>query len=703
MSIFQFFKKKTMTFKSYIFLFLLVLGWTTAQAQDFRKNAPKPGPAPKIEIGEYETFTLKNGLTGIVVENHKLPRVSFQLFFDLPMIAEGDKAGAADIAGDLISKGTASRKKAEIDEAVDFIGASLNTSASGVSGASLTKHKDKLMEILADVVLNPSFPEEEFEKIKKQTLSALAQSKSDPNSIAGNVARVLRYGAEHPYGEITTEATVNKVTLDDARAFYQKYFVPSRAYFVVVGDITASEAEKMVKKYFDGWKGDELMDTEYPMPQRPETTQVDFVDKAGAVQSVITITYPIKFSLGDPEAIATSVMNTILGGGGFVGRLMLNLREDKAYTYGAGSETRPDVNVGYFTASASVRNEVTDSSIVEFLKEINRIKDEPVSDKELQQAKSVLAGSFARSLEQPQTVARFAINTVLYDLPEDYYATYLEKLSKVTKEDLMDAAKKFIHPDQAHIIVVGNKGEVADKLGQFDADGEINFYDAYGREIEMDNMGVPDDVSAQDVIDNYVAAIGGKEKLNGLQDMITKMSASIQGQTLETVIKRKAPDMMAMDMTMMGMSLMSQKYDGEKGKASQQGQPVPLDEAALAEMEIQATLFPETRLEELGYQLEFKGLEMVEGKKTYAIAMTSPTGNTSTEYFDITNGLKIRSVVANNGQNVVNDYEDYREVNGIKFPFKTTVSGMMPFPLVMEVKSVEINTGLDTAEFEINN
>ena len=689
-----------MNFRPYIFSLLLVLGWTGTQAQDFRKSAPEPGPAPKIEIGEYETFKLDNGLTGIVVENHKLPRVSFQLFFDLPMIAEGEKAGAADIAGDLISKGTTTRKKAEIDEAIDFIGASLNTGASAVSGSSLTKHKEKLMEVLADVVLNPSFPEEEFEKIKKQTLSALAQSKADPNSIASNVARVMRYGSEHPYGELTTEETVNNVTMDDAKAFYKKYFVPSRAFFVVVGDITAKEAEKMTKKYFSAWKGEKVMESEYPMPEKPASTQVDFVDKAGAVQSVITITYPIDFSLGDPEAIPTSVMNTILGGG-FSGRLNLNLREDKAYTYGAGSQTSPDKYVGNFNASASVRNEVTDSAIVEFMSEIEKIRTEPVSDKELNQAKSILAGSFARNLEQPQTVARFALNTVRYNLPDDYYATYLEKLSQVTKEDVMKAAKQFIHPENAHILVVGNKGEVADKLAGFDSDGQVNFYDVYGQEIKMDDMGVPDDLTAESVIENYVAAIGGKEKLNGLQDMTMKMSASIQGQNLETTIKRKAPDMMAMEMTVSGMVLMSQKYDGEQGTASQQGQSIPLDEAALAEMKIQSTLFPETQLAELGYELELKGLESVEGKKTYVVEMTSPTGNKSTEYFDISNGLKIRSVVANGGQNIVNDYEDYREVEGVKFPFKTTVSGMMPFPLTMEVQSLEVNTGLEAAEFEV--
>lgn len=689
-----------MTYRIYSLLLFIVAFWATAGAQDFRKQAPAPGPAPSIEIGEYVTFKLPNGLTGIVVENHKLPRVSFQLSIDLPMIAEGDKTGTATIAGDLLSKGTSSRKKSDIDEAIDFIGASLNSSASGIAGASLTKHKDKLMEILADVALHPSFPEEEFEKLKKQTLSGLAINKTDPGAIASNVTQVLRYGKDHPYGELTTEESVNNITLEDAKAFYRTYFQPSRAYFVVIGDITPKEAKKMAKKYFKNWKGTAVAETNYPMPQLPKGTELDFVDKPGAVQSLINITYPVSFKLGDPEAIATSVMNTILGGG-FSGRLNLNLREDKAYTYGAGSQTSPDKYVGYFNANASVRNAVTDSAVVQFMEELRTIRNEPVSDAELKQAKSILAGSFARSLEQPGTVARFALNTVRYGLPADYYATYLEKLAAVSKDDVMKAAKKFILPDQAHIIVVGSKGEVAEKLAPFDTDGKVNFFDIYGRPVKMEEMGVPEDVSAEAVIENYVAAIGGKEKLNTVKDVVMTSSASLQGQKLETVMKRKAPNMMLLEMKMSGMAMMTQKFDGQKGQVMQMGQPLPLDEAAQAEMKNQSYIFPELELEELGYKLDLKGVEMVEGKKAYVVEMTSATGTKTTDYYDLSNGLKIRSISAADGATVINDYGDYRDVNGVKFPYKITVSGMLPIPLEMTVDSIELNTGLDTSIFEV--
>jgi predicted Zn-dependent peptidase len=690
-----------MNYKSHFILLLLLVFGISATAQDFRKQAPKPGPAPTIEIGDYTTFKLDNGMTGIVVENHKLPRVSFQLFLDLPQIAEGDKAGVANIAGDLLSKGTESRTKAEIDEAVDFIGASLGTSAGGAGAASLTKYKDQIVEILADVVLHPSFPEEEFEKLKKQTLSSLAEQKADPSAIASNVTQKLRYGAGHPYGELVTEETINNITLEDAKAFYDTYFQPSIAYFVVVGDITPKEAQAVAEKYFAGWKGKAVTEKEYAMPEKPAATEVDFVNKAGAVQSVINITYPIEFKRGQPDAAAVSVMNTILGSGDLSSRLNLNLREDKAYTYGASSQTATDEYVGYFNAGASVRNEVTDSAIVEFLHELERLRSEPVSDEELQKAKSILAGSFSRSLEQPQTVANFALYTVRDGLPEDYYATYLERLAKVSKEDVMAAAKRYIHPDRAHIVVVGNKGDVAEKLARFAAGGEVKYFDNYGEPVEMEEFTMPEDVTAEEVIKNYVAAIGGMDKIDALEDLTMTMSASVQGQNLQTVVKRKAPNMMSMDMTVSGMAFMVQKFDGEKGSAKQMGQEIPLDEASLMEMKTQAYIVPETHYADLGYKMELKGMEMVEGKKAYAVQLVSPSGSKSTDYYDISTGLKIRTVGEANGATVTNDFEDYREVEGVKFPYKLTVSGMMPFPLVMNVEKVEVNTGLEADSFKV--
>ncbi|MBL7828934.1 MAG: insulinase family protein, partial [Saprospiraceae bacterium] len=202
---------------------------------DVRKMAPQAGTAPKIQIGKAETFKLSNGLTVILVENHKLPRVTFRVFVDKDPVLEKDAAGYLEMMGELLGAGTKTRSKAQINQEIDFIGASMSTDANGVSGACLTKHTSKLLEIMSDVLLHPIFPQEELDKAKVQAQSNLASQKDDANAIAGNVGSILRYGKDHPYGEIMTEATLSKITLDPIKAHYNTYFKPGISYLVVTG------------------------------------------------------------------------------------------------------------------------------------------------------------------------------------------------------------------------------------------------------------------------------------------------------------------------------------------------------------------------------------------------------------------------------------------------------------------------------------
>lgn len=683
---------------------LLFLVAITTQAQDFRKNPPTPGPAPKIELGTYQQYTLVNGLQVIVVENHKLPQVSFQLFVDVPPLKEGDYAGAESIAGQLLKTGTKTKSKAQIDEAVDFIGASLSTSASGVSGSSLTKHREKLLALMADVVLNPSFPSDEFDKLKKQTLSALALGKDDPNTIAQNVAQVLRNGKDHPYGELTTENTVENITLDQVKSFYQTYFKPNISYFIVTGDIIPADAKVLAEKYFGKWVKGTVTRPTVPMPSKPDSTKVAFVNKTGAVQSVINITYPVNLKPGPPNAIPARLTNTVLGSGGFGSRLLQNIREDKGYSYGAYSSLSPDQYVGSFSASASVRNEVTDSAVTQFLYEMNRMRTELVKPEDLRQFKNILTGSFARSLEQPGTIAQFALSTARYKLPKDYYETYLQKLSDVSAEEVLAMAKEYITPDQAYILVVGDKSAVADKLKPFDANGEIDYYDIYGNKIQMSSATVGADMTAAKVIDKYIEAIGGKEKLDAIHDFAMKMTASIQGMgSIETVIKRKSPNKLATSTTVGGMVMQEQKFDGTQGVTTQMGQKQKMEGKDLENLKSQASIFAETQYQNKGYELNLKGIEQVDGKNAYQVEVTTPTGEKSTEFYDVNTGLKIRSVqsVNDGAATLTTDFGDYKEVNGVKFPHTLTITGVAPFPIKNTVTSIEVNKGIDDAVFAV--
>lgn len=684
-------------------LFLFSLSAVTAQKDDFRKNPPKPGPAPKIELGEYQQFKLDNGMNVIVVENHKLPRVSFQLSIDVPLHLEKGAAGLSGIAGQLLKTGTTTRSKAQIDEAIDFIGASLNTSGSGIFASSLTKHQDALLELMSDVLYNPAFKQEEFDKIKNQTISGIVASKDSPDAIADNVADVLRYGKNHPYGEVATEATVENITLDLCKAYYQKYFQPSLAYLVIVGDINLKQAKAVADKYFSSWKGNPLLAKSFDLPSAPEAASVGFVNKTAAVQSVINITYPVEIKLGDDDRIAAALMNDILGSGSS-GRLFKNIREDKGYTYGAYSNLSYDREIGYFNASASVRNEVTDSAIIEFLYELNRIRDEKVTAEELRNAKAERKGGFARGLESPQTIASFALNTVRYNLPKDYYATYLQKVDAVTIEDVQAAAKKYIQPDKANILVVGAKDGVAEKLSAFDADGEVDFYDIYGTKLQKFAAELPKDLDGNKVIDKYLNAIGGRAKLEEVKDATLNMKANVQGQPLEIVMRYKLPGKFSNTVSMMGNVMSKQLVNGNRATISQMGQVQEVPKEGMEEMKQSANPFPELEYEKNEIEVTLKGIESVEQKKAYVVTINK--GNTiTTDYFDASTFLKLRSisVIEGMGQKVTQqtDYADYKAVDGIQFPHTVTVSGLLPFPLKTTVDSIEINKDLSDDLFKI--
>ena len=674
-----------------------------SQNAEFRKSMPAPGPAPKIQIGSYEEFVLENGLKVIVVENHKIPRVTFSLTLDIGPISEKEFAGYVDIAGDLMSKGTTSKTKAEIDEEVDFMGATLNTSSTGMYAASLRKHTDNLLKIMSDVLMNPSFPEEEFEKIKKQTISGLASSKDDPNAIAQNVAMALGFGKDHPYGEIVREETVENITLDKCVEFYNSYFKPNISYLIVVGDITADEAKPMVEKYFGSWKQGDCQKATFPTPVAPEKPAYGFVNKAGAVQSVIMIGYPVELKPGSEDVIKARVLNTMLGGY-FASRLNANLREDKAYTYGARSSLDSDEEIGSFVAFASVRNEVTDSSIVQFLYELNKIRDEKVPEEELTMVKNYISGGFARSLERPQTVASFALNTIRYNLPSDYYATYLERLSSVTAEDVQMMAKKYITPDNAHVLVVGSKDEVAENVGKLAPGNQLNYYDNYGNEIE-NKMTIPEGMTAEKVIEDYITALGGTEKISGIKDVTTAMSAEMQGRKM-TFTVYQAENKFANIIAMEGMGEMARQiYNNGKGALSQMGQAAPMDDDQLAGMKEASYPVIELRYSDLGYKLELKGIENIEGTDAYVIAVETPNGDKKTQYFAVENSLKIRDLEVKDlgGRTVteIADYSDFKEIDGIMFPHKMTIAGMMPMPLQMDVSEIKVNKGIDDAIFAV--
>ncbi|HEX4886947.1 MAG TPA: insulinase family protein [Luteibaculaceae bacterium] len=669
-----------------------------------RSKAPKAGPAPKIQIGNAEKFVLSNGLTVLLVENHKLPRVSFQLNVEYTPFLEGAIAGNSEIAGSLLKTGTTKRTKEQIDQEIDFIGASLSTSSGGIFLSSLSKHTEKVLDIASDVLLNPTFPTAELEKLKKQTISGLKQQKESADAIAANVAKVLRYGKNHPMGEITTEESVAKITQESVKQFYTTYFKPNTSYLVIVGDITRAKAEELTNKYFGKWTRGEVPSAALPEYTTPTGTEVVFVPKTGAVQSVINVTYPVDFKPGNPDAIKASVMNAILGGGVFSGRLMQNLREGKGYTYGANSQLATNKYVGFFNAFASVRNEVTDSSVTEFLYEMSRLRNEPVTETEFTRIKNYMNGSFARSLESPQTIANFALSQELYKLPADYYKNYLSNLAAVSLTDVQDMAKKYIKPDNAYILVVGNK-EVADKLVRFDADKELTYLDAFGNPTKLTEIkAAPQGVTTKSIFEKAVLSFtesadmaSATKKLKALKDVTIKSKAEIQGNEIELVQYKKAPGKTAQVITFQGQVFQKKTFNGKTGKTVSM-----MGSKDMEAEEIQEALEESQMIEEMNYLMtdrkaELKGVEPVNGKDAYVVDIFNSKGEASTVYYDVASGNKVKVITTAEVPEMgkvtsISEFENYKSVNGYSFPFVQKISGAQN--LTLNVETVEVNKKL---------
>lgn len=662
-------------------------------AQVDRSQFPKAGPAPIIKIGEAETFTLDNGLKVFVVENDKLPRVSFTLVLERDPLFEGDKAGLTGYVGQMMMAGTSTRTKDQIDEEVDFIGASLGASSTSISASSLKKHQDKVLDLMADVLYNPVFPKEELEKLKKQSLTALATSKDEPNAISSRLTRAMVYGKDHPYGEVETEVTLSNVTVEDVKEYYNTFFKPNIAYLAIVGDMSKSEAEEVVNKYFSDWKPGDVPKFTYDSPSPASKNIVGLVDRSSSVQTVIDIAQPIDLTLGDEDYISSRVLNQIFGGGSS-SRLFMNLREDKGYTYGAYSSFSADKLIGEFSTSASVRTEVTDSAIVEFIYEINRLIDEGVTQEELDKAKSNLAGSFGRSLESPATIANFALNIERYDLPKDYYETYLQKMNALTIEDINQTADDLIDPDKLYITTVGNGVEIKDKLAQF---GEVKMYDNMGFPAK-EMAAVDADITSAKVIDNYISAIGGLNKATAIKSAKLEMQAEVMGTQLTIELIHDDANMRFAQKTLVGGNVMQTSVvkDG-KGTASVQGQSMAMTDEQVDAAKLGTFFIPELQYETMGYTLTLDGIKDVEGTPAYKIIVATPLGSSVNNYYSVESGLKIKNENPVSGDTF---YSDYQEKNGVLIPMTQTIkSAMIPVPLEAKITNLEINPELTEEDF----
>lgn len=450
--------------------------FTGSFAQIDRKKPPKADPPPAINISKPEAFRLKNGLTVLCVEDHKYPIVRLSLTFDRDPLSQGDKAGIKDIFGEMLRAGTKKYTKEQFDEEIDQMGTSLLPSFSRIYLSSLKRYFVPSLALMSEMVLEPRFDNiQEFKKLIKRSLTELEVSEKNPAAVSSRVQNKLYYG-NHPYGEYASAESLKNIQLKDFRAFYEKYFGPEKAYMTFVGDITKEEAYKLAEEYFSNWKARPISSKKYQVPSPPSEIEIDMVDVPSSTQAVISVGGPVDFKKSSPDYFSASLANRILGGG-VQGRLFLNLREDKGYTYGAYSSLTSDKGIGSFQAYAQVRTEVAAPAVEEFLKEIRRIK-ETIGEKELTSFKNKMSGNFVLSLEDPQSAARFIVEEFTESLPENFYQNYLKSIQSVTASEVIQAAKKNI-PEHVRVLVVGDLQKIIPSIKKMGY--PVRLFDKFGR------------------------------------------------------------------------------------------------------------------------------------------------------------------------------------------------------------------------------
>lgn len=695
-----------------IFLNITLLTFSISLFAQIDRSIPEPDPAPQINFEEPISFEMKNGLKVMLIENHKLPRVSINLLIDNPPIFEGDLNGIGYLTGGIMGKGNSFQDKDSVNEEIDFMGARMSFSSQSGFASSLSRYFERTITMFSQSALNPSFTEEEFNQEKNILLDNIKNNEKNTVSIARRVENVLAYGLDHPYGEFTTKESMEKIELKNTIEFYESYFKPNNAYLVIIGDINVDKTKKLVKKLFGKWKNDSKLDSKFSKgsineikdPDSIEDISINIIDMPNSANSEITFQNLIDLKMSDKDYYSALIANRILGAGP-ESRLFNNIREDKGYAYGAYSSIGDDkYSKAKFRATTSTRFQVTDSALIEIIKEVKKIRTIPVSGEELKNAKAKYLGEFVLAMERPSTIANYAINIEMNDLNPSYYKTFLSNINKVSIKDVQNAANKYFKLNNTQLVVTGKGSEIIEKLENITIDNSkvtVKFYDKKGSLTQKPQEAeTPKGITAKSILQNYLNAIGGVEKLKSIESLVLKYKGEVMGTSIvseEKRLKKKFTNSTSMN----GNLMMKMVVTEDKAFIKQGPNKMDLPENFHNDLKNSLGIFAELNLID-NPNVKFVGKETFEETEVYAIEINGEMVSNKFLY-DVNSGLKIKEISTTNmgGQpqtqeSIIGNYKDY---NGILLPNKRSQS-MGPQSIEMTLIDVLFNEKFNDDDFD---
>ncbi len=458
----------------------------SAAANGVSRQPPPPLPERPLEFPEFHTTELDNGLRLIVVEHAGQPVANVELYLGAGAVAEpAVQAGLAAMAAELVTKGTATRSAVDISAAIEGVGGRLASGADEdwltVSATVLSEHLPLAFELVSDVALRPTFPEQEVAMTRRRTLSGLQAELGQPGAIARRQFVRELYGPDHPYGVSPIPGSIEAIARDDLVAFHAANFTAGNALLVVSGVVDTDEVVSLARTHFGAWQEGAPERDDLATPVLPEQTRISLVHRPGSVQSTIRIGH-VAIRPDNPDFFALTVLNGIVGGG-VDARLFQILREQHGWTYGAYSRLVQPADTGHFLASTEVRTEVTGDALAEMLRQLHRIRDERTEEEEFDAAKSFLAGSFPLRIETAGQIADEIARAELIGLPIEYVKEFRERIMAVTADDVQRVAQRYIQPERATIVVVGDAHEV---LPMIESIAPVDVYDIEGEALQLE-------------------------------------------------------------------------------------------------------------------------------------------------------------------------------------------------------------------------
>lgn len=713
---------KTKRIQSTLFgLALLLTAASTARAQAparAKATPPPPKPIEEVKFPSFQEKMLPNGLRIVVIEHHEQPAVTLRLVLDAGKSFEpAGKAGLASATAGLLNQGTTSRSAQQIAEAIDFIGGSLGASSSLESGfatAQVTSDQiDRGLELLADIVLRPTFPAEEVERWRRQALSGLQISQEDPAYLAGAALARRLYG-DYPYGlpgEGTPES-IRSLTRDDLVAFHKRYWVPNEAILAVVGDVKAADAFARVEKHFGGWKkGEEVKLPPFEVPKRTKP-EIVVIDKPDAVQTEIRIGQ-VAIPYRDPDFFKAQVYNAVLGANSSA-RLFQEIRNKRGLSYGAGSGFREATHPGWFQASTFSKTESTVEALKVALEVIRGLEEAPVPEPELTAAKRFITGAFPLEIETPNGIATRVLEAMQFGLGKEFLETYNEKIEAVTAEDVRQFAAARIHPESMVIVLAGNASAFSEalkkELGEFQPIPyrEVNLLAADLRKAKPETAAAApvsdaDRSRALDLAKKAQNAMGGKAFVEQ-RSQITRGSGSItppgapQAMPIQSIVSyRVLPDKERTEITL-PMGQMVQVFDGTAGWISMMGQTQ--DQTAQMKDEQFYGLDVLRRIGQPGYTVRPLPDANLNGRTAPVIEVADAEGRATRFTIDPETFLVLKTSFESGGQTTEASYSDYRDVNGVKVAHQTNASQNGQPLLEIKLSEVQINPEVDPGLFK---